>query len=73
MESESEPFQISSLKLDPEDSEIQAPVKLSLGFTPATDIEDFLWRVSYMIDTVMKRQILQLLETEPQRFSSGEE
>ena len=71
MEAESEPFEISSLKVDPEDTDISAPVKLSLGFTPTSEISDFQWKVSYMIDTVMKRQIIPLIQTELQTYPAG--
>jgi hypothetical protein len=37
------------------------------------DIEAHVWRISYMIDTVMKRQILHLISTDPESYTGGSE
>lgn len=74
MEPEAEEnFSFSSLAIEPELSPISAPVKLTLSFSSKAELgPDFRWRVSYMVDTVMKRQILRLCETEPGILAAGD-
>lgn len=72
-EGEEENFTFTSLAIEPELSAISDPVKLTIGFTAKHALPaDFRWRVSYMVDTVMKRQILRLCETEPAAVPAGE-
>ena len=44
-----------------------------MKFKPKSAIKNHVWQVTYMVDTVMKRKILHLLETDPVDLSENVE
>jgi len=63
--------EVTSVDIQPNACGVRDPLAIKMEFDHAEQLESVHWRIRYVVDTVKKRKIYELGETEKTTYSGG--